>query len=78
MPSGSFDKGTKKSASTSVIPLAFNSWKYGRNLKLHDKRVVQYHKSSIKPPGDLFISSILMGSLIERESLLFDREAYLI
>ena len=55
-----------------------NSWKYGRTLKLHDKRVVQYHKSSIKPLGGLFISSVLTGGLIERESLLFDREAYLI
>lgn len=78
MPSGSSDKGTKKSASMSVIPLVFNSWKYGRTLKLNDKRVVQYPESSIKPPVGLFISSMLMGGLIGRESLLFDREAYLI
>lgn len=57
MPSGSFDKGTKKSASMSLIPLVFNSWKYERTLKLNDKRVVQYPKSSIKPPAGLFISS---------------------
>ena len=61
MPSGSFDKGTKKSASMSVISLAFNSWKYGRTLKVHDKRVVQYYKSSIKPLGGLSISSVLTG-----------------
>ena len=62
MLSGSFDKGTKKSASMLVyISLAFNSWKYGRTLKVHDKRVVQYHKSSIKPLGGLFISSVLTG-----------------
>ena len=73
MLSRSFDKGTKKSASMSVIPLTFNSWKYGRTLKLHDKRVVQYHKSSFKPLAGLFISSMLTLGLIERESLLFDR-----
>jgi len=41
--------------------------------------MTRYHKSSITPPGGLiFISSMLKGGLIERESLLFDREAYLI
>ena len=64
MPSGSLDKGTKKSASTSVIPLTFNSWKYGRTLKFRDKRVVQYHKSSFKPPGRLIIlfQACLLGA----------------